>query len=95
MAVNFNELEISTVPENPPLMTPEKVFEVVDLITKLRGREQFLEACHAHGFALNVPPGDIAFIKQAVLDIARANDERAQGFSVEIQAIVRSYPTCT
>ncbi|WP_192181861.1 hypothetical protein [Mesorhizobium amorphae] len=94
MAVNYDDLEISAVPENPPLMTPEKVFEVVDLITRLGGREQFLAACHAHGFALNVPSGDIAFVKQAVLDIVRANAERAQDSNVEIQAIVRSNPTC-
>ncbi|AZN99289.1 hypothetical protein EJ066_20370 [Mesorhizobium sp. M9A.F.Ca.ET.002.03.1.2] len=94
MAVNFSEMEISSVPETPPPMTPEKVFEVVDLITSLGGREQFLAACHAHGFALNIPSADIAFVKQAVLDIARFNSQRAQGFEVEIQAIVRSYPQC-
>ncbi|MER8481572.1 hypothetical protein [Mesorhizobium sp. M1322] len=94
MAINFDDMQISTVPETPPAMTPEKVFEVVDLITGMGGREQFLAACHAHGFSLNLPSHDIAFVKQAVLDIARANAKRAQKFGMGVQAIVRSHPTC-
>jgi hypothetical protein len=95
MAVNFDKMSVSKVRAEPPAMTPEKVFEVVELINALGGKAQFLAACHAHGFALRVPAADIAFVKQAVLDVARVNSARAQPFSAGVKAIVKSYPTCT
>ena len=94
MPINFFDMEISDVPDVPPPMTADKIIEVVDLITAMAKREEFLEACRVRGFSVQVPATEIRFIKQLVLDFARENPEQSQNLAPQIQAIVRSYPQC-